>query len=231
MPAPPVAFSAARVALQDAAVGARLAGLRGGHESPWTVFTAGAMGAGKSHTLRALASAGAFPLLASPGGAAVADPDDLKQSLPELAALRAAEPELAHTRVHAESGYLAELLSREALAAGAHLIVDGTLRDAAYYARHIAALRADYPSRRVAILLITAPRDLVLARAARRALATGRHVPTATLDDALRRCPQAFAQLAPLADFSAVIANDVDGALPRVLPPASLEAFAAAFTE
>lgn len=229
LPPPPAAYGPARVAIQDKVVASCLAGVIGNRARPWLVFTCGAMGAGKSHTLRALAGTGAFPLLAA--GAAVADPDLIKQALPDLAALVAAEPHLAHTRVHAESGYLSEIVAREALTARAHLIVDGTLRDSEYYAAHIAATRAEFPAYRVAILHVVAPRELVLARAARRAAATGRFVPTATLDDAMARCPRSFHRLAPLADFSAEIANDSDGALPRVLPPASLELFAAMFAE
>ena len=124
LPPPPAVYDPARVAVQDAVVAACLAGVVGGRARPWLVFTCGAMGAGKSHTLRALAGAGAFPLLSA--GAAVADPDLIKQALPELAALVAAEPRTAHTRVHAESGYLSDIVAREALTSRAHLIVDGT---------------------------------------------------------------------------------------------------------
>ena len=131
--------------------------------------------------------------------------------------------------MHAESGYLSDIVAREALTSRAHLIVDGTLRDAEYYAAHIAATRAEFPAYRVAILHVIAPRALVLARAARRAATTGRFIPTETLDDAMARCPRSFQQLAPLADFAAEIANDSDGALPRILPPITLELFKAMF--
>ena len=219
-----------RAALHDALASSVLAAAGGSGVAaparPWLVLTAGAMGAGKSHTLRALASAQpcAFPLLRA---AVLVDPDALKLALPELRAhLSGSQPELAHTRVHAESGFIAELVERAALMARRHVIVDGTLRDTRWYAARIGRLRAEFPAYRVAILLVTAPRELVLARAERRARATGRHVPRATLDDAMARCPRSYAALAPLADYSCVIHNDADGAPPRVALPETLESFA-----
>ena len=81
----------------------RLIGCARNSERPWIVFTAGAMGVGKTHALRRLAERGDFPLRTF----AVIDPDVVKSWLPEARAPREAErehrppPRLSHARVHA----------------------------------------------------------------------------------------------------------------------------------
>ncbi len=58
---------------------------------PWIVFTAGAMGAGKSHTLRVLVEKSRFPLPAF----VIVDPDEIRRLLPEYHMYIAENPELA----------------------------------------------------------------------------------------------------------------------------------------
>ena len=91
-------------------------------------------------------------------------------------------------------------------------------------------MRAEHPAFRVAILLVTASPATIYERADKRARVTGREVPRRLLDDALARVPAAFALLAPLADYAAVIDNEDDRA-PQLLPPATLESFAAVWEE
>ena len=50
---------------------------------PWIVFTAGVMGAGKSHTIKQLSSRGLFPLQSY----VVIDPDDIRQHFPEYSSM------------------------------------------------------------------------------------------------------------------------------------------------
>ncbi len=58
---------------------------------PWIVFTAGAMGAGKSHTMRVLVEKSRFPLPAF----VVVDPDEIRRLLPEYHVYIAENPSLA----------------------------------------------------------------------------------------------------------------------------------------
>lgn len=58
---------------------------------PWIVFTAGAMGAGKSYTMRILVEKERFPLPAF----VVVDPDEIRRLLPEFHMYVAENPELA----------------------------------------------------------------------------------------------------------------------------------------
>lgn len=60
---------------------------------PWVVFTAGAMGSGKSFTMRTLVDRGLFPLLAF----VRADPDELRRYLPEFHLYIQQSPENAGT--------------------------------------------------------------------------------------------------------------------------------------
>ena len=58
---------------------------------PWIVFTAGAMGAGKSHTMRVLVEKSRFPLPAF----VIVDPDEIRRLLPEYHMYIAENPSLA----------------------------------------------------------------------------------------------------------------------------------------
>ena len=195
----------------------------GAPRAPWIVLTAGPMGAGKSHTIRWLTAAGAFPLARF----VRVNPDAIKSRLPEHAALVAGVPAAAGSLLHRESGFIAELIERAAVARGSSVLIDGSLRNAEWHEAGIQRLRRAAPAYRLALLLVTASAEAVHRRAANRIAVTGRVVPRELLDDALSRAPAAFARLAPLADYSATILNDVDNAAPVFLPPASLSEFTA----
>lgn len=69
---------------------------------------------------------------------------------------------------------------------------------------------------------VVAKREVVLARVAARAKATGRHVPIGEIDDSITRVPQSVRELAPLADFIAVVDNS--GSCPRLVECCDREA-------
>lgn len=189
--------------------------------SPWVVLTAGPMGAGKSYTMRWLATAGAFPLERF----VVVNPDVIKSRLPEMPGLIQANRALAGSLTHKESGYIAELIERAAAEQRKNILIDGSLRNADWHERMLRRLRERYPHYRVAILLVTAGKEKIYERAERRAGVTGRDIPRAVLDEAISQVPVAYARVAPFADFTAVIINDDDRAPPVFVPPASLESF------
>lgn len=221
-------YAPARIALQDAIVSEALATVaRCTPASPWLLFVAGAMGTGKTHSIAVLAKRGTLPLHAF----VVVDPDIYKGLLPEAADFAREDAATAGTRLHKESALVAELVERAALARGHNVLSQTTFRDVGWYREHIGRLRHLYPRLRLAMMLVTAPREVVLPRVARRALLTGRHVPLAVVDAALSASPLAFTELAPLADFSAHLRNDADGCEPVVEPPITDEAIRDAFAE
>jgi len=214
-----------RQAIQDAIVTSFLeGGSRPQYASrPWLVYTAGTMGGGKTRTLKYLDRVGAFPL----DDFLIVDPDKIKDCLPELQQLIAEDPKHAHSRLHKESGYIAEIIEREALQSGMNVVVDGSLRNSTWYAAAIGRIRAEFPSYRIAILLVTVSPQTAHARAERRAAITGRYIPKALLDDTIVQVPRSFATLRHLVDFNAVVDNDSDDRDPVLQPPATLESFAA----
>ena len=170
---------------------------------PWIVFTAGAMGAGKSHTMNALVEKGRFPLKAF----VRVDPDDIRHLLPEYHMYIDENPELAGKLTNKEAGFISEILTLAALQAGKNVLLDGSLRDAEWYQTYFARLREEFPSVRQAILHVTAPRQAVFQRAAERAKATGRVVPQELLEEALEQVPRSVEKLAPLVDYYAELNN------------------------
>jgi len=173
-------------------------------EEPWVVYTAGAMGAGKSYTLRWLDKHGYFPLSTFVS----VDPDAIKCELPEMKAFIKSEPDCASSLVHKESGYIAEIAEAAAFDRSFNLLVDGSLRDHQWYRSLFRRIRRHHKNYRIAILHVTARPETVYQRAGQRSESTGRVVPKAVLDDALYSVPRSVQLLAPYADFVMEINND-----------------------
>jgi predicted kinase len=160
-------YSEERVLFQDSIIDALLE--NGGFESnncsvpqrPWIVFTAGAMGAGKSHTIRVLGKKGRFPIHSF----TFVDPDAIRYRLPEFQTFIEHNPNYAGELTRKEAGMIAEILAEAALQRGHNVLVDGTLRDATWYRQYFHVLRHSHPSLRIAILHITAPREDVFQHA------------------------------------------------------------------
>lgn len=204
--------SLARQELQDDMVDDLL---RGGTPCarPWLILMAGAMGAGKSHTIRTLAAHGYLPLTSL----VVVDPDHIRSRLPEWPHLVAHNPSAAGTLTHQESCTVAAIAERAAMERSMHVLVDGTLRNTAWYSDALAHVRATFPHYRIAIWLVTASEARVHERVARRTAITGRVVPRALVTDTLVTAPHSFAVLAPLVDFAATLDNERDSvALPEL---------------
>jgi len=178
---------------------------------PWIVFTAGAMGAGKSYTIRHLSTTQPqrFPLQRF----VTVDPDEIRRLLPEFDAYldRTAEgsrPEMAGERTRKEAGMLAEILTQVALGQGRNVMVDGSLKDSDWYRRYFGRLRREYgKGLRIGILHVTAPRDAIFERARIRSQTTGRIVPQHTLVETIEKVPDSVRVLAPLVDFFAELHN------------------------
>jgi len=171
---------------------------------PWIVFTAGAMGAGKSHTIRVLAARGRFPLHSF----VTVDPDVIRHQLPEYPEYAARCPETAGELTRNECGMIAEILTRAALLNGQNVLVDGSLRNATWYQSHFNDLRQLQPRLRIAILHVQAPRDAVFERALRRAKETGRVVPRDLLERTMAQVPKSVQLLQSCVEYTAEIRND-----------------------
>eukprot|EP00547_Thalassionema_nitzschioides_P014728 CAMPEP_0194240102 /NCGR_PEP_ID=MMETSP0158-20130606/6377_1 /TAXON_ID=33649 /ORGANISM="Thalassionema nitzschioides, Strain L26-B" /LENGTH=746 /DNA_ID=CAMNT_0038974741 /DNA_START=99 /DNA_END=2339 /DNA_ORIENTATION=- len=172
---------------------------------PWIVFTAGAMGAGKSYTMKQLVlRQNRFPLLAF----VMVDPDEVRRHLPEYAALICDDPLEAGHRTRKEAGLICETLTLAALEAGTNVLVDGSLRDAEWYSRYLRGLRRSFPNVRQAIIHITASPSVVLERAERRGRETGRVIPRDLLLATLEQVPRSVERLTPLVDYVCEIRND-----------------------
>jgi len=200
-------YTRARQAMQDELVWQVLGEGKGEGKArqanPWVVFTAGAMGAGKSHTIRWMAQRDIFPLR----DIVPIDSDLFKSAFPEWPEYVARDPLSAGRQTRHESGYLVEIATEAALRTGKHVWVDGSLRDCEWYMGVFAKVRREHPQYQIAILYVTADEETVAARVRRRAELTGRHVPEAEILDSLARVPRSVAALAPCAHFLAVIDN------------------------
>jgi len=170
---------------------------------PWIVFTAGAMGAGKSYTMNKLVEEGRFPLLAF----VLVDPDEIRRHLPEFHLYVDQSPELAGELTRKEAGFISEILTLAGLQAGKNVMVDGSLRDSDWYQTYFERLREEFPALKLAIIHVMAPREAVFQRAAERALTTGRVVPRETLEMALDQVPRSVKILGPLVTYFCELNN------------------------
>lgn len=182
-------------------------------EANWLVFTAGPMGAGKSYTMEWLHANGLFPLKAF----VKVDPDMMRSLLPETSKYTEYNPDTAGKLTQKEVGYISEILTLYALKQGKNVLVDGSLRDAAWYSQYIRTLRQLYPDVKVAILHITASEATVMERAQKRALETGRHVPVDVIRDTYHKINTSMQILSPITDFVASFENEKDSLEPRLL--------------
>ena len=134
---------------------------------PWLIFTAGAMGAGKSHTIKVLHRKGRFPLQSF----LTVDPDQIRNRIPEFQSYVENNPQLAGELTRKEAGLIAEVLTEAALERGHNVLVDGSLRDANWYMTYIKSMSQTHPILRLAILHVTAPREAVFQNALVRLIA------------------------------------------------------------
>eukprot|EP01064_Diplonema_japonicum_P036718 TRINITY_DN834_c0_g7_i1.p1 TRINITY_DN834_c0_g7~~TRINITY_DN834_c0_g7_i1.p1 ORF type:complete len:304 (+),score=31.23 TRINITY_DN834_c0_g7_i1:372-1283(+) len=175
---------------------------------PWLVFSAGAMGAGKTRTLHWMAKHGHFPLMRF----AFLDNDAVKYMLPEMWLYQQACPDGAGTMTQQEAGFIIEIAKRRCLEMGVNCLVDGSLRNSQWYKNFIEETRAQYSQNKIGIIHVKADESCVKQRARDRALITGRHIPAAVLDEAIMQVPTSVKELTPEVDL--LIEVDNSGALP-----------------
>lgn len=128
---------------------------------PWLVFTVGPRGAGKKHVVRELVNERTLPLLSFVS----VDPDEIGRRLPEFNSYSKKSPSSVDELTRKESGIIAEILTLAALQAGRNVIVDGIMKDAKWHLQLIEKLRKEYPVLKMAILVVSAPAQMVFKRA------------------------------------------------------------------
>ncbi|GAA5874655.1 hypothetical protein JCM1840_007439 [Sporobolomyces johnsonii] len=162
-----------------------------GDEKPLALFTAGGMGAGKGHTLRDMLKTRRIRL---PSNTVWIDPDALSRLLPERPLYVSHCPSRASALLHPEASLLQEICAAVAKGQRRSLVVDGSLTDCAWFDGFMRGFRKE--GYECEILFVSAPEDIMLQRAERRAKTTGR----VTNPDAIRRSrlrsPECVASLA-----------------------------------
>jgi len=158
---------------------------------PFIVFTAGAMGAGKSYTLKFLNEKGLFPLPSF----VIIDPDKIRQFFPEYKLYSNQNPSQAGELTRKEAGYIVEILTLTALQAGKNVLVDGSLRDWGWYLEYFARLKREYSPIHLSILHVDAPKEAIKRRAKVRGILTGRVIPNKTLEMAMEQVPKSVEKL------------------------------------
>ena len=185
---------------------------------PWAVFTAGCMGAGKTHVMGVLGAEQLFPL----GAFVRIDLDAIRAQLPETRELMVANPQTAGLLTQQEAGTIAEIATEEALRRGRHVWVDSSLKDDRWWGREFRRIRAAHPSYKLAIVhvtpatrrtttavrittstkngsQVTASYETVVEREARRGEQTGRRIPPELLKSV-------YAQACPPRDHRRIVA-------------------------
>lgn len=171
----------------------------------WIIFTAGCMGAGKTHTLRELSNKDIFAFDLK--SFVSVDPDEIRNKLPEFKVYIKKDPLHAGEYTRKEAGMLAEILTEEALERGNSVLVDGSLKDAVWYKAYFESLRRSYPRLKIGIIHVIAPVDDILNRVERRAQTTGRRIPMDVLVESMMQVPKSVNELCNHADLFLEIDN------------------------
>lgn len=125
---------------------------------PWLIFTVGARGAGKIHTIHDLVNTGRLPILSF----VQVNPDSIRRRLPEF---QTYEKELVNDLTRKESSFIAELLLLAAVQNGRNVVFDSAMRDSAWFLKLIESIKLlDSSSFKFAVLHITAPTNIIFER-------------------------------------------------------------------
>ena len=180
--------------------------------NPFVLFTAGSMGAGKSHTLRWLTKTKPeFPLT----GAVFVDIDRVREHFPEMDEYRRRWAPTCGTLTHKEAGMICELIWMAALEGNQSVIIDSSLRDLIWWRKVITNIRVSHPKYVIGLLQVVADTMVIFKRAAKRGRATGRIIPFDTLVSSMRQTPISVRDLRPIVDF--FLRYDLNGKEPKLI--------------
>ena len=126
---------------------------------PWLIFTVGARGAGKIHTIHHLVNTRRLQILSF----VQVDPDTIRRRLPEFETY---DKDLVNELTRKESSFIAELLLLAAIQHGRNVVFDSAMRNADWFLKLIKNVKClDTSSFKFAVLHITAPTELIFKRA------------------------------------------------------------------
>jgi len=172
-------------------------------KNPCIIFTCGAMGSGKGYTLEKMSELGQFPLEEM----VRIDPDYFKTLMPEWGHY-VAKGKDAGTLTHMESSYLQELCQEVALNRHQNIWVEGSLRDAEWFARVFRDIRERFPKYSIGIVHVQASEAVVRERIRAREASTGRGVPESLIQRSLEAPKESLHKLGMLADWVATVDNE-----------------------
>lgn len=183
-------------------------------ESPILLFTAGAMGAGKSHYLSTL-----------PYKFILIDPDEIAATLPHYdtigTSFQQGSDKLRNlergTRLRHEARLITEILLHESMRRSLDIVLDGSLRSYQWYLGEIIKLRTLFPNYRTELVHVHAPLAHVLQRAAKREQATGREVPAPLIERSWKDSRRAISVLGRSKIVDRVQMVDSSGATPVLI--------------
>lgn len=200
-----------RCLVQDTFISQHLAQPYSSRQDPLLLFTAGAMGAGKSHYLSTL-----------PFKFILIDPDEIAATLPHFEPYEAAhdqalskEAEIERgSRLRHEARLVTEVLLSAAMQQSYDIVIDGSLRSYQWYLKEIPKVRSRYLQYRVELVHIHAPLSVVLRRAEKRATQTGRKIPSSLIERSWKDSRRAISVLGRKRIVDRVQMIDSSGASP-----------------
>ena len=166
------------------------------------LLTAGAMGAGKTHTVKRLL--GQFY-----EDYVVADVDKIKHCLPEMKELLQKDPLNAGHILHSEACTIHEIMFRSAIAEGRNVIIDGSLRDGSFFLPLVKEWKRT-TQYEITIVHVIASLATCIRRAEKRARITGRIIPEESIRTSLQQCPKSVELLRPFVHHVVEIHNEMD---------------------
>jgi hypothetical protein len=125
---------------------------------PWLIFTVGARGAGKIHTIHDLVQTNRLPILSF----VQVNPDAIRRHLPEFETY---DKNLVNDLTRKESSFIAELLLLAAIQSGRNIVFDTVMRNTDWFSKLICNIKLlDSSSFKFAVLHINAPTELIFKR-------------------------------------------------------------------
>ncbi|CAJ1329871.1 unnamed protein product [Effrenium voratum] len=198
-------YTMERQSFQDALVRRLVESGSQPRKQPLLVFTAGAMGVGKSSVIRWLAEREMLSLT----DFVHINPDLLATELPEYPGYVEKNRASAAVMTRLEAGLLTELSLMYSLQQRRNILVDSSLRHGSWYSRVLQKIRRKLPDVRVVLMYVHAREETVYARAIQRGQ-QGRAVSHAEVADSLEKLPRAIQKLLPYVDMFVQVDNDGD---------------------
>lgn len=171
-------------------------------KNPKLYLTAGAMGSGKTHSIKKLLGK-SFPQYV------LADVDRIKNHFPEA---RTWDPYTVGQALHSEACTIHEILFREAIYEKKHVIIDSSLRNGEFFRDLLIKWKSSsfLYEYEITIVHVIASLETCLRRADKRAKDTGRIVPKESIEQSIEQCPKSIKLLEPLVTNVITFFNDID---------------------